>query len=102
MQEIRKLGLGSKKRSLTPTIQTRTHRAPEVILTEKSYNEKIDIWGAGIVLAELLNAITKGKYEGKMSNKDQYLFLGQSCYPISPNIEKKNMVDKNDQIFKIL
>ena len=47
-------------RSLTPTIQTRTHRAPEVVLTEKRYNEKIDIWGAGIVFAELLNAITKG------------------------------------------
>ena len=83
-------------RSLTPTIQTRTHRAPEVVLTEKRYNEKIDIWGAGIVLAELLSAITKGYHQGKMADKDKYLFLGQYCYPVSPNVENKNMVDKND------
>lgn len=61
MDEVERPRLASKKRCLSPCIQTRTHRAPEVIITEKHYDEKIDIWGAGIVLAELLSAITIGK-----------------------------------------
>ena len=43
-----------KPRELSNHTQSRWYRAPEVILLEKSYNTKIDIWGAGCIIAEIL------------------------------------------------
>jgi serine/threonine protein kinase len=43
-----------KKRDLSISIQTRWYRAPEVILTDKHYNQAIDIWGIGCILSELM------------------------------------------------
>jgi mitogen-activated protein kinase 1/3 len=43
-----------KKRDMTCGIQTRWYRAPEVILTDKNYDKSVDIWSAGVILAELL------------------------------------------------
>jgi len=34
---------------------TEVYMAPEIILREKEYNEKVDVWSAGIILLELLN-----------------------------------------------
>lgn len=33
---------------------TRWYRAPEVILNAKKYNEKLDVWSIGCILAEIL------------------------------------------------
>ena len=41
------------KRGLTRHVVTRWYRAPELILIEKNYDEKIDIWSFGCVFAEL-------------------------------------------------
>lgn len=43
-------------RAMSPAIQTRWYRAPEIILTEQQYNESIDIWSAGLILAELMKS----------------------------------------------
>ena len=50
----------------SPYIVSRFYRAPELILGKMDYNEKIDIFAAGCILAELftLNPIFKGKEEG--------------------------------------
>ena len=49
--------------SSTPFIVSRYHRPPELILGECKYNEKIDIFSAGCILAELLTLtpLFKGK-----------------------------------------
>ena len=39
--------------SLTDYICTRWYRAPECVLKSKNYNEKIDIWALGCIMAEL-------------------------------------------------
>jgi len=39
---------------LTDNVVTRWYRAPELILTRSLYDDSIDIWGAGCILAELL------------------------------------------------
>ena len=44
----------NQTRELTPQVQTRWYRAPEVIATQKIYNQASDIWSVGIILAELL------------------------------------------------
>ena len=46
---------GRKKRSLSKHVQSRWYRAPEVILTEREYDQAIDMWSVGCILAELLS-----------------------------------------------
>ena len=43
-------------RPLTPGVVTIWYRAPEVLLGTKYYTPSIDIWSAGLVLAELLQS----------------------------------------------
>jgi serine/threonine protein kinase len=50
----------------TPYIVSRYYRAPELLLGINSYDEKIDVFAAGCIMAELftLNPIFPGKTEG--------------------------------------
>ena len=48
--------------ALTDYICTRWYRAPECLLRTKNYNEKIDIWAVGCVMAELY--LFKPLFEG--------------------------------------
>jgi mitogen-activated protein kinase 1/3 len=41
-------------RDLTSHVVTRWYRAPELILIEKNYDAKIDVWSLGCIYAELL------------------------------------------------
>lgn len=50
-----------QKRAMSPCIQTRWYRSPEIVLTEKTYNESIDIWSAGLILGELMQATEVNK-----------------------------------------
>lgn len=40
--------------AMTEQVVTRWYRAPEVILNAKKYNEKLDVWSIGCILAEIL------------------------------------------------
>ena len=44
-------------RDVTCAIQTRFYRAPEAIITD-DYDKSVDIWGVGVIMAELLMART--------------------------------------------
>ncbi|KAJ5982273.1 hypothetical protein N7451_012373, partial [Penicillium sp. IBT 35674x] len=39
---------------MTGYVSTRYYRAPEIMLTWRQYNEKVDIWSVGCIFAELL------------------------------------------------
>ncbi|KAJ5473454.1 hypothetical protein N7475_003020 [Penicillium sp. IBT 31633x] len=39
---------------MTGYVSTRYYRAPEIMLTWRKYNEKVDIWSAGCIFAEML------------------------------------------------
>lgn len=39
---------------MTGYISTRYYRAPEIMLSWQEYNEKVDIWSAGCIFAEML------------------------------------------------
>jgi len=94
------------KRKLTRHVVSRWYRAPEVILIEKNYTNKIDIWSAGCIAAELQEMLKE--------NNDNYLcrgplFPGTSCFPLSPpkNQEENSKISKGkkDQltiIFNVL
>ncbi len=49
------------KNVLTSHVVTRWYRAPELILIEKNYNSKIDVWSLGCIFAELLNMMKAHK-----------------------------------------
>lgn len=40
---------------MTGYVSTRYYRAPEIMLTWRRYNEKVDIWSAACIFAEMLS-----------------------------------------------
>merc|ERR1719263_2675945 len=50
---------------LTKYVVTRWYRAPELLVQNKRYDEKVDLWSVGCILAELLGA--KALFPGKDS-----------------------------------
>jgi mitogen-activated protein kinase 1/3 len=66
---------------LTSHVVTRWYRAPELILIEKNYTQKIDVWALGCVFAELLK---KTKAYQQSFDKSA-IFPGESCFPLSPD-----------------
>ena len=55
LKKRKKLGKKSKvKNVLTSHVVTRWYRAPELIIIEKQYDHKIDVWSLGCIFAELL------------------------------------------------
>ena len=75
-KEIPKLNPYNELNSMTDYICTRWYRAPECVLKSKNYNEKVDIWALGCIMAELYNL--------------KPIFPGQSEF------------DQIDKIFKVL
>mmetsp|Transcript_1303 Transcript_1303/g.1628 ORF Transcript_1303/g.1628 Transcript_1303/m.1628 type:complete len:180 (-) Transcript_1303:479-1018(-) len=83
-------------RKLTQHCQTRFYRAPEVILLE-DYGEKIDIWSMGCVMAEM---ISSQHHYRKLIQKptDRVLFLGLSCYPMTPPSKSEKSYKINEEV----
>ena len=54
-REIPKYNQYNEMNPLTDYICTRWYRAPECILKSNNYNEKVDIWALGCIMAELYN-----------------------------------------------
>jgi serine/threonine protein kinase len=73
----------------TPYIVSRYYRSPELILGAYSYNEKIDIFAAGCIMAELfsLTPLFPGKSEG-LQIFEQMCVLGK---PSAEFIRKFNL-----------
>ncbi|KAJ5982225.1 hypothetical protein N7451_012325 [Penicillium sp. IBT 35674x] len=44
----------AQENEMTGYVSTRYYRAPEVMLTWKRYNEKVDIWSVGCIFAEMI------------------------------------------------
>jgi len=83
-----------RKCQFTQHVVTRWYRAPEVILN-KDYDDKIDVWAAGCIFAELI-LMTQ-----KENRKRHPLFPGKSCYPLSPK-PKSSEKNSDDQLTIIL
>ena len=75
-KEIPKFNSYHEINNMTDYICTRWYRAPECVLKSKNYNEKVDIWALGCIMAELYNL--------------RPIFPGQSEF------------DQIDKIFKVL
>lgn len=70
------------QKELTSHVVTRWYRAPELILIEKNYDIKIDVWSLGCIYAELLGML---KEHAPTFLDRGPLFPGTSCFPLSPD-----------------
>ena len=85
---------------------TRWYRSPEIILREPEYSFSCDNWSIGCVLAEMMMcSMSKSATE----DSERVLFLGGSCYPLSPCEEmlaasdrSQSIISSDDQLLKIL
>jgi p38 MAP kinase len=59
---------------MTGYVSTRYYRAPEIMLTWRRYNEKVDIWSAGCIFAEMMTG--RPLFLGK-NYIDQFLVITQ-------------------------
>ena len=78
------------KRKLSAHVVTRWYRAPELILMEKVYSYEIDVWSAGCIFGELLRMVGS---QNEFSRST--LFMGLSCFPLSPADEDENEEEIN-------
>ena len=85
-----------QERRLSDHVVTRWYRPPEIILVEKDYGPAVDIWSAGCILAELLQKI-EAHQASATTIKNQPLFPGKCCFPLSPDKHKmtKTSVQKS-------
>lgn len=92
----------SNEGQLSGHVATRWYRAPEIILLKKHYDSSVDMWGAGCVLAELLEMTKENQ---PTIDRRLPLFPGHSCFPLSPSQEgnvSEVPVTPNDQLNVIL
>ncbi|KAJ5579904.1 uncharacterized protein N7459_005889 [Penicillium hispanicum] len=79
---------------MTGYVSTRYYRAPEIMLTWRRYNEKVDIWSAGCIFAEMI--LGRPIFPGK-NHIDQFCvitqLLGSPPDDVVANISSPNTVN---------
>ena len=58
-----------KTRSMSPAVQTRWYRAPEIAMLVPNYDYKIDMWSMGCILYELLYYKKQGGHPTNSENR---------------------------------
>ena len=61
---------------MTEYVQTRYYRAPELICENRIYDEKVDVWSAGLIFSEMLTG--RVLLQGK-STKEQLRLIMKFC-----------------------
>jgi len=80
--------VSTKKGKLeTKILGTRYYRAPEILLLE-DYDSRIDIWGLGCIMWEVMARV--------FANKKEPLFVGKYCETISPT-DKENIINNHQK-----
>lgn len=77
------------EQKLTVTVVTRWYRAPELLLGDKMYTSKIDIWSIGCMWVELLTE-GHGPFRGD-SDLDTLKIIAQRCQ--FPDVTSWNKLD---------
>lgn len=86
---------------MTGYVSTRYYRAPEIMLTWQKYSEKVDIWSAGCIFAEMI--LGRPLFPGK-NHIDQFCvitqLLGSPPDNVIANVKSLNV--RNDAAIVIL
>lgn len=71
-------------RQLSPHVASRWYRSPELILTERVYGPKSDMWSVGCIFGECVSFTNDYSKHGYRETENRVMFPGTSCFPISP------------------
>lgn len=67
----------SDAHNMTCIVQSAWYRAPEILLNTKEYNEKIDMWSVGCIIAEMINGSILFEAQSEISLLLKiFIFLG--------------------------
>jgi len=100
-QEERSRKRGSKhqlRRSLTAHVATRWYRPPEVLL-QLEYSEKMDVWSAGCIIAEVFQLIS---HDGEHKQRRGAIFPGNRDAFLSACSENAKDDNLGDQLSVII
>lgn len=76
----------------TKNVATRWYRPPEVLFGGQDYNENIDIWALGCILAELITRTPLFKGDGDIDQLSKvFEIMGNINVKIDPLLEHKLM-----------
>lgn len=97
-------------RQLSPNVTSRWYRSPEVILKDKIYSFKSDIWSIGCIFGECISFTNAYKRRGGREHGKRVMFPGTSCFPISPGRAQEldhdgceqPPISDGDQLIKII
>ena len=70
------------------------------MLTCRDYNQAVDVYSMGLVLAELMYCSEPYAASSDFKTTRRFFFRGKSCFPITPMEDDDDL--KDDQIIKIL
>ena len=90
------------QRNLSPLVVKEKYRSPELLLSHHQYDEAIDIWSLGCILAEMLKPSEK-IYIGSIIQKEIDHELFESQTKELPNISfESSLLSSSYQLIKIL
>ena len=89
----------SQKRRLSNHVVTRFYRAPEIVLMEKQYDEAVDMWSVGCIMAEMMSCLNREK---KIKDHKRLLFFSTHCQPLSPKDPSLSSDQQTDAIEAII
>lgn len=82
--------LSQRTRQTSPHVTSRWYRSPEIILTDRFYGSKCDVWAVGCILADLLKFLDQNKKAYQPDNwRHRVLFPGSCCHPLTPVTSQK-------------
>lgn len=89
----------TKTAQMTDYMTTRWYRAPEIILSQKQYDGKVDVWSVGCILAEMITRkpLMPAKSEQEQMQRINDL-IGNADLSLIDNIED----EKNKEFMKSL
>lgn len=88
-----------KRPQYTATVVTLWYRAPEVLLTDRSYGKAVDLWGAGCIIAELWTRCPIMQGDNELSQIKLILGLCGSISPKSwPGVEHLDFYKKTSAV----
>lgn len=73
---------------MTAHVQTRAYRAPEVTLMFPHYDQSVDMWSVGVVIAELFRVCCSSGGPSSGGSNYQCFFESTNGFPLSANTEE--------------
>eukprot|EP01029_Cantina_marsupialis_P008047 TRINITY_DN1926_c0_g2_i3.p1 TRINITY_DN1926_c0_g2~~TRINITY_DN1926_c0_g2_i3.p1 ORF type:complete len:452 (+),score=127.31 TRINITY_DN1926_c0_g2_i3:39-1394(+) len=89
------------EKNLTQHVVTRWYRAPELLLMERNYSAKIDVWSVGCIFAELLMTLDKSKRPAALFRGAGSVLTGNHNKPRDAAKVIRKLHDPTSQLRKI-